>query len=67
MAMSVEQQVLGFQISVNNPLGMQIIQRKSYLGSVEFCDGIREALIVGEYIRSTSATLPSGSSKYLMD
>jgi len=42
--MSVEQQVLGFQITVDDVVGMEVVERERDLGGVELCDWIWEAL-----------------------
>lgn len=42
--MSVEEEVLGFQVSVDDVFRMQVLERKRDLGGVEFGDGVRESL-----------------------
>lgn len=44
MTMTVEEQVLGLEVSIDDVLGMQILQRQRDFCGVELCDGIWEAL-----------------------
>lgn len=42
--MSVQQQVLGFQVAVDDVLGVQVLEGERDFGCVEFGDGVRESL-----------------------
>lgn len=44
--MTVEQQVLGLQIAVNDIVLVQVVQGKRDFGSVEFSNRVRKALVV---------------------
>lgn len=58
--MSVEQQILGLEISVDNVLGVKVFEGQGYLRCVELGDRIRESL------DDVSLSRPGGSeSVYL--
>lgn len=44
--MSIEEQVLGLQITVDNVHGMQVVESESHLGGVELSDGVGESLCI---------------------
>jgi hypothetical protein len=46
MAVSVEEQVLGLQITVDDVHGMQVVESESHLGGVELSDGVGESLCI---------------------
>jgi hypothetical protein len=46
MAVSVEEQVLRLQITVDDVQGMQVVESESDLGGVELSDGVGESLCI---------------------
>ena len=44
MAVTVQEEILGLQISVNDVLAVQVVERQCDFGGVELRDGVRESL-----------------------
>jgi len=50
MSVSVEEQVLGLQITVDDVHRVQVVESESNLGGVELGDGVGESLCIGSVV-----------------